>query len=85
MTNYSLKFRWTAGHVGIVGNEEVDAEAKKTVEGSTSSKKDLPLLLRKKIKKNKSALKQHRRSRLKACWVQEWKTSPRYSITGQTL
>ena len=77
--NYSLRFRWTAGHVGIKGNKEVDAEAKKAAEGMTSSIEDLLPLLRKKIKTNKSALKQQRRSRLKARWSQEWKTSPRYN------
>jgi ribonuclease HI len=43
--NYSLKFRWTVGHVGIEGNKGVDAEAKKVSEGETSDRKDLPLLL----------------------------------------
>lgn len=33
--NYSLKFRWMAGHVGIEGNEEADTEAKKAAEGKT--------------------------------------------------
>lgn len=77
--NYSLKFRWTAGHVGIEGNEEVDTEAKKAAEGETSNKKDIPPLLRRKPKHNKSAIKQQRNSRLKARWAQEWKTSPRHN------
>ena len=76
--NYSLKFRWTAGHTGIKGNE-ADTEAKKVAEGTSSTSKDLPPLLRKKIKLNKSALKQQKHSRLKAQWAQEWKLSPRYS------
>ena len=76
--NYSLKFRWTAGHVGIEGNEDVDKEATKAAEGEASEKKDLPPLLRKKTKLSKSALKQHRSSQLKARWSQEWKASPRY-------
>ena len=37
----------------------VDAEAKKAAEGSASSMKDLPPLLRKGVKNNKSVLKQH--------------------------
>ena len=56
--NYSLTFRWTAGHVGIKGNEEVDSEAKKTAKGLSSDKKDLPTLLRKPLKHNKVALRQ---------------------------
>lgn len=77
--SYSLKFRWTAGHVGIDGNEEVNVEAKKAAEGVTSDKKVLLLLLRKPLKQNKSALKQDKRSRLKTHWVQEWRVSPRYN------
>ena len=59
--SYSLKFRWMVGHTSIAGNKEVDKEAKKAVEGMTSCKSSLPPLLRKKIKNNKSALKQHKR------------------------
>ena len=68
--------------MGIKGNEEIDMKVKKAAEQSTSNKKDLPPLLRKKIEISKSALKQHRRSQLKACWVQKWKTSPRYYKTN---
>jgi hypothetical protein len=77
--NYSLKFRWTAGHVGIEGNEEVDKEAKKAAEGATSNKKKLPPLLHKQIKYNGSALKQSKKSQLKAWWMQEWRPSPQYN------
>lgn len=42
---YSLTIRWTAGHVGIEGNEEVDEEAKKVVEGISSDAKQLPKIL----------------------------------------
>ena len=76
---YSLKFRWTAGHTGIEGNEEADKEAKKAAEGETSDKKKLPPLLRKQIKSNKSALRQHKKGRLKMRWAQEWAVSPRYN------
>ena len=76
---YSLKFRWTAGHTGIEGNEEADKEAKKAAEGETSDKKKLPPLLRKQIKSNKSALRQHKKGKLKTRWAQEWAVSPRYN------
>ena len=75
--NYSLTFRWTAGHVGIKGNEEVDGEAKKAAEGLSSNKKDLPLLLRKPLKHNKAALRQQRRDILKGRWKKEWEASTR--------
>ena len=51
-------------------------------EGTSSTSKDLPPLLRKKTKLNKSALKQQKHSGLKARWAQEWKLSPRYSKTA---
>lgn len=34
---YSLTVRWTAGHSGILGNEEVDTEAKKAAEMLTNA------------------------------------------------
>lgn len=72
---YALKLRWTAGHSGIEGNEEVDEEAKKAVEGTTSSTKNLPLLLRKQVKINKSTMKQHKKAKLKMRWQCEWMIS----------
>ena len=76
-SKYSLTVRWTAGHVGIEGNEEVDGEAKKAAEGCTSVKKALPPLLRKALKNNKSALRQSRKEKLKKRWQQEWDASDR--------
>ena len=66
--NYSLMVRWTVGYVGIKGNKQVDNEVKKAA-GVKSAKKELPSLLQKKLKLNKSALKQHRNSQLKARWI----------------
>ena len=57
--NYSLKVRWMVGHVSIEGNEEVDGEVKKMVEGLMSNKRQLPVFLRKLLKQNKSALRQN--------------------------
>ena len=74
---YTLKFRWTAGHVGIAGNEDVDKEAKRASEGLTSDKKALPMLLRKPLKQNKAALRQERKGKLKTRWKREWDTSAR--------
>ena len=79
--NYSLRFRWTAGHVGIPGNEKADVKAKAAAEGKTLIKKDLPPLLRKKLQHNKSALRQHRHGMLKKCWLQKWRVSPQYNRT----
>ncbi|KAF8267080.1 hypothetical protein EI94DRAFT_1582670, partial [Lactarius quietus] len=43
---YLLTIRWTTGHSGILGNEEVDAEAKAAAEGKTLELTQLPKLLR---------------------------------------
>jgi len=62
---YSLKIRWTVGHMGIEGNKEVDREVKKVAEGLTSDKKALPPLLFKPTRYNRSALRQQRKDKLK--------------------
>ena len=41
-----LIIRWTAGHVGIPGNEQADEQAKKAARGETSATHLLPLSLR---------------------------------------
>ena len=74
---YSLTFRWTAGHIGIKGNKEVDGEAKRVAEGLTLNVKALPPLLRKALKSNKSALRRNKKEYLKKRWQQEWDTSKR--------
>jgi ribonuclease HI len=43
--NYALTIRWTAGHIGIDGNELVDEEAKKAAKGQSSEPSSLPRIL----------------------------------------
>ena len=59
-----LTICWVPGHANIAGNESVDAEAKKVVEGNMSAWKALPVALRKgrglkQLPLNKSTLIQH--------------------------
>ena len=75
---YSLSIRWTAGHSGIEGNEEVDEEAKAAAEGQTSDTAQLPKLLRKPLKVSRSAARQKLNEHIKEKWVKAWKKSPRY-------
>ncbi len=51
---HKLVLRWTAGHIGIEGNEEADKEAKKAAEGQTSNLEELPSIVKKKLKRSKS-------------------------------
>ncbi|KAI9430296.1 hypothetical protein BJY52DRAFT_1351176 [Lactarius psammicola] len=75
---YALTIRWVAGHSEIPGNEKADEEAKKAAEGTTSEAAKLPAILRKDIKINRSAAKQHSNTKRKHKWKKEWEASPRY-------
>jgi ribonuclease HI len=70
--NYSLTIRWTAGHVGIDGNELVDEEAKKAAKGQSSNSTLLPPFLRKKLKISTAALKQNHNKHIKLNWKSRW-------------
>jgi hypothetical protein len=76
--NYSLTIRWTAGHVGIEGNEKADKEAKQAADGFSSDKKDLPRYVRNKIKQSVSALRQANNKENNEAWKKEWQASKRY-------
>ena len=75
---YALTIRWTAGHSGIRGNEEVDAEAKKAAEGHTFAAANLPKIRKKTLKKSKSVGRQRQQETIKEKWRKEWASSPRY-------
>ena len=74
---YSLTLRWTAGHMGIPGNEEADEEAKKAAEGRISEEQQLPKLLRKTLKCSKSAAIQEEGAARMARWKRDWLGSTR--------
>jgi len=65
-----------AGHVNIEGNELVDKEVKLAAEGLTSAADLLLRPLKKPLKLNKSAAKQHFNARLKSLWKERWLESP---------
>jgi hypothetical protein len=73
-----LTFRWSAGHIGIKGNEITDEEAKSVVEGDSSESRDLPAYLHKLVKHSLSAVCQMHKETLKKKWANVWSFSPRY-------
>ena len=77
-TNYSLTIRWTAGHVGIPGNEKADKEAKRAADGHSSDSKELPRYLRKNIKLSVSALRQANNKERNDTWKNDWQASKGY-------
>jgi ribonuclease HI len=77
-SRFSLMFRWSAGHVGIAGNEDADKQAKAVADGESSDKMTLPPCLRKKIGYRVSAIQQTHNANLKHHWTMKWLKSPRY-------
>jgi hypothetical protein len=77
-SRFKLTFRWSAGHVGIKGNEAADKEAKEAADGVSSNSKDLPPYLRKQIKYSLSAIRQAHNEEHKKRWKLAWSKSPRY-------
>ena len=75
---FALTFRWSAGHVGIAGNEDADELAKSAVDSESSETRDLPPYLRKTLGHSRSALRQAHNEKLKKRWVKSWTRSPRY-------
>lgn len=75
---FKLMFRWSAGHIGIVGNEEADKQAKTAADSKSSEKTDLPPCLQKKIGHSLSVVQEARNKKLKLKWNTTWTKSPRY-------
>jgi hypothetical protein len=74
---YSLMLRWTAGHVGIPGNELADGEAKRAAAGLSSHKSTLPKLLRRPLTINPSAVHRKQNTEIKQRWKNKWRNSKR--------
>jgi len=59
-----------------VGNERVDEEAKKAVQGESSPPEELPPILRKLLPVSMAAAKQEFTEGQKVKWLELWKASP---------
>ena len=77
----TVKFalNWVAAHQGVAGNERVDEEAKKAVQGESSPSEDLPPILRKRLPYSASAVKQNFADLQKVRWREAWQDSPHYA------
>ena len=73
----NLTFRWISGHSKVKGNEEADKLAKDAAEGHSSTRNDLPHILRNALPTSISALKQAFNTSLKDKWAKNWDSSPR--------
>jgi hypothetical protein len=79
---FKLTLRWTAGHVGIPGNELADKEAKKAATGLSSDKSILPTFLKRKLTINPTAVQRKRATEIKQRWRSDWKSSKRGQLAS---
>lgn len=73
--NVDVRLRWVKAHVGIPGNEEADAEAKRATRLDERTRHAKP----------RSAARNHSRSRGHAAWQEDWNTTDRGRPTHRVL
>lgn len=81
--SFSLTLRWTAGHVGILGNEMADTEAKRAAGGLSSDPISLPNLLKRPLPLNPSALYRKKNSEIMQHWKDTWRSSTRGKLLAK--
>jgi ribonuclease HI len=82
-TGCRLTIRWISSHSKVKGNEEVDRLAKEAADGKSSTRNELPHILRTPLPTSASALKQAFNAELKSRWARSWDASPRKARLAQ--
>ena len=82
-TGCRLTIRWISSHSKVKGNEEADRLAKDAANGRSSTRDDLPHILRNPLPASISALKQMFNAKLKTKWAEMWNASPRKTRLAQ--
>ncbi len=76
-----IRIQWVPGHVDVVRNEMVDAEAKLAAQGSSTPLYDARSVLAKPLPRSKAAAKADFSKRVRAQWTDRWLASSKGSFT----
>ncbi|KAJ7302703.1 hypothetical protein DFH08DRAFT_635308, partial [Mycena albidolilacea] len=74
-----IRFHWIPAHVGVPGNEAVDAHAKEAAQGASSALTLHLPLFDCPLPTSRAATMAAGAKAFQAQWLKEWSTSPRYN------